>query len=74
MVTALSQKQIKSSALQAVVELKVETALPSLDDEGLKINFAIIYTCVKIEIDFEGWIWVLIASVPGLCILFTFKK
>ena len=21
---------------------------------------------------FEGWIWVLIASVPGLCILFTF--
>ena len=22
---------------------------------------------------FEGWIWVLIASVPGLCILFTFK-
>ena len=22
---------------------------------------------------FEGWIWVLIASVPGLCILFTHK-
>ena len=22
---------------------------------------------------FEGWIWVLIASVPGLCILFTFR-
>ena len=22
---------------------------------------------------FEGWIWVLIASVPDLCILFTFK-
>ena len=21
---------------------------------------------------FEGWIWVLIAPVPGLCILFTF--
>ena len=21
---------------------------------------------------FEGWIWVLIASVPGVCILFTF--
>ena len=21
---------------------------------------------------FEGWIWVLIASAPGLCILFTF--
>ena len=21
---------------------------------------------------FEGWIWVLIASVPDLCILFTF--
>ena len=23
---------------------------------------------------FEGWIWVLIDSVPGLCILFTFKN
>ena len=23
---------------------------------------------------FEGWIWVLIASVPGLCIRFTFNK
>ena len=23
---------------------------------------------------FEGWIWVLIASVPDLCILFTCKK
>ena len=22
---------------------------------------------------FEGWIWVLIASVPGLCILLTLK-
>ena len=22
---------------------------------------------------FEGWIWVLIASVPGLCILLTFN-
>ena len=22
---------------------------------------------------FEGWIWVLTASVPGFCILFTFK-
>ena len=24
--------------------------------------------------DFEGWIWVLIASVPDLCILFTFNE
>ena len=23
---------------------------------------------------FEGWIWVLIASVPGFCIRFTFNK
>ena len=23
---------------------------------------------------YEGWIWVLIASVPDLCILFTSKK
>ena len=23
---------------------------------------------------FEGWIWVLIASVPGLCILLTYKN
>ena len=23
---------------------------------------------------FEGWIWVLIASVPDLCILFTFTN
>ena len=23
---------------------------------------------------FEGWIWVRIASVPGLCILFTFLR
>ena len=23
---------------------------------------------------FEGWIWVLIASVPGLCILFIIRK
>ena len=22
---------------------------------------------------FEGWVWVLIVSVPGLCILFTFE-
>ena len=24
------------------------------------------------RLGFEGWIWVLIASVPDLCILFTF--
>ena len=23
---------------------------------------------------FEGWVWVLIASVPDLCILFTFSR
>ena len=28
---------------------------------------------MTLVIGFEGWIWVLIASVPGLCILFTFK-
>ena len=31
------------------------------------------FRLVTLVIGFEGWIWVLIASVPGLCILFTFK-
>ena len=28
----------------------------------------------KQNFGFDGWIWVLIASVPDLCILFTFMK
>ena len=36
---------------------------------GLHVCFHI---CKK-GFGFEGWIWVLIASVPDLCILFTFS-
>ena len=32
-----------------------------------------IYNLVTSRFGFEGWIWVLIASVPDLCILFTFN-
>ena len=27
---------------------------------------------LEVMVSFEGWIWALIASVPDLCILFTF--
>ena len=33
-----------------------------------------LYILVISRFGFEGWIWVLIASVPGLCILFTLNR
>ena len=33
--------------------------------------FSLYFDCF-FRFGFEGWIWVLIASVPDLCILFTF--
>ena len=39
------------------------------------IVFTLYFDCVILVIShfcFESWIWVLIDSVPGLCILFTF--
>ena len=36
------------------------------------IIFSLLVILVISRFAFEGWIWVLIASVPGLCILFTF--
>ena len=33
---------------------------------------ALFLVLVIAHFGFEGWIWVLIASVPGLCIRFTF--
>ena len=33
-----------------------------------------LYILVISRFGFEGWIWVLIASVPGLCIVFTFNR
>ena len=37
--------------------------------KGSKLFIIIPY---HFDFGFEGWMWVLIASVPGLCILFTF--
>ena len=36
-------------------------------------SLCILTICILVifRFGFEGWIWVLIASVPGLCILFT---
>ena len=34
--------------------------------------FVILHVVIS-RFGFEGWIWVLIVSVPGLCILFTFS-
>ena len=39
------------------------------DRNSLNLLVIIIITS---RFGFEGWIWVLIASVPDLCILFTF--
>ena len=35
--------------------------------------FPVCSVCILVisRLGFEGWIWVLIASVPDLCILFT---
>ena len=38
----------------------------------LTISLCILTICNFSYFGFEGWIWVLIASVPGLCILLTF--
>ena len=38
----------------------------------LLLALSIFVILVISRFDFEGWIWVLIASVPDLCILFTF--
>ena len=35
--------------------------------------FCLFVILVISHFGFEGWIWVLIASVPDLCILLTFK-
>ena len=35
------------------------------------LYFAYFVILVISRFGFEGWVWVLIASVPGLCILFT---
>ena len=36
--------------------------------------FVILVTLLFFHFGFESWIWVLIASFPDLCILFTFMK
>ena len=40
----------------------------------LRVAFLILSGILVISrFGFEGWIWVLIATIPDLCILFTFK-
>ena len=39
---------------------------------GNNFVFLLFVILVISRFGFEGWIWVLIASVPDLCILFTF--
>ena len=44
-----------------------------LDDKNMfSFVFYLFVILVISRFDFEGWIWVLIASVPDFCILFTF--
>ena len=43
-----------------------------LVDQMFSLNFDYFVILVISRFGFEGWIWILIASVPGLCILFTF--
>ena len=40
------------------------------------ISLCILTNCNSIisRFSFEGWIWATIALVPGLCMLFTFRK
>ena len=38
----------------------------------LTICYLCILTIFYLRFGFDGWIWVLIVSVPDLCILFTF--
>ena len=38
---------------------------------SLYFNFLIFVVVVISHFGFEGWIWVMIASVPGFCTLFT---
>ena len=39
-----------------------------------KCSLCILTICILVvsRFGFEGWIWVLFAPVPGLCIVFTF--
>ena len=41
-------------------------------DQMFSLYFDYFVILVISRFDFEGWIWVLIASVPDICILFTF--
>ena len=42
-------------------------------DHMFSFVFLLFVISVISHFDFEGWIWILIASVPDLCILCTFK-
>ena len=42
-------------------------------DHMFSFVFCLFVILVFSRFGFEDWIWVLIASVPGLCILFTFS-
>ena len=47
-------------------------SLDAIPFTRLTICFLCILTIYKLShLGFEGWIWVLIASVPDLCIMFT---
>ena len=43
-------------------------------DHMFSFVFLLFIIVVISRFSFEGWIWVLVASVPDLCILFTFME
>ena len=51
-----------------------EIAAHSVDHNYVLFVFLLFVILVISSFGFEGWIWVLLASVPDTSILFTFKE
>ena len=68
---------VSAHKLTALEENKHRQANVELQCDGCKKTFCLSQTLHKFVnlrvLVFEGWIWVLLASVPGLCIFFTFR-
>ena len=43
-------------------------------DHMLSFVFCLFVILIVSRCGFEGWIWVLVAFVPGLCVLFAFNN